>query len=105
MLTKLDDTNFDTTVVRSDTPCLVMFTAPWAGPCNLARPVLEQIAQRYGNQMVFGEFNIDDNPDTPERFGVRTLPVFYMFDDGVPVEVVAGALPMDRLFAMISEFV
>lgn len=99
------DDNFERDVLQADVPVLVMFSAPWAGPCNIARPTFESIAERYGNQMDFGEFVLDDNPDTPERFGVRAVPAFYLFEGGVPLKVMVGAVPEDSLFTMIEDAV
>lgn len=81
---------------------LVMFSAPWAGPCNLVRPAFEATAARYGNQMVFGEFNLDDNPGVPERFGVRAIPLFLLMRNGVPVTIKVGAVEEDVLTQLCS---
>lgn len=71
---------------------MVMFSAPWAGPCNQVRPHFESVARRYGNQIVFAEFNLDDNPATPEKYGVRQVPLFILMRRGVPQVTIAGAV-------------
>lgn len=87
---KLSDANFSK---EAETGLvLVMFSAAWAGPCNLVRPDFELVASRFGNQMVFGEFDLDDNPATPQLYGVRQLPLFLLLKDGVPQAVKAGAV-------------
>ena len=93
---QLTDTTFQKEAAQAGY-AMVMFSAPWAGPCNLVRPRFEAVAARFGNQMVFGEFNLDDNPDTPERYGVRGVPTFYLLHNGVPVAVKAGAISEQAL--------
>jgi thioredoxin 1 len=91
-LRAINDKTFSAEIERADI-AMVMFSAPWAGPCNLVRPAFEAVARRYGNQITFGEFNLDDNPMTPERLGVRQLPLFILFEKGKIVSIKAGAIP------------
>ena len=92
----LTDNTFDK--YREDgMPMLVMFHAFFAGPCNLATPEFEGLAGRIGNRVRCATFDLDGNPDVPERYGVRGIPLFVMFEDGVPVKAVAGALNLDQL--------
>ena len=93
---QLDDKTFDPTL-RVSSPMFVMFTATWAGPCNLARPDFEAVANRLGNQIIFAEFVIDENEKVPARYNVRALPCFMMFVDGTPTEMIAGAVGYDIL--------
>jgi thioredoxin 1 len=93
---QLNDQNFSTEIGGSSV-ALVMFSAPWAGPCNLARPTFEAVAGRYGNQMSFGEFNLDDNPETPWAIGVKQIPLFVLFEKGKPTVMKAGAVPEEVL--------
>ena len=76
---------------------LIMFSAAWAGPCNLVRPDFELAAARFGNQLGFGEFDLDDNPLIPQLYGVRQLPMFLLLKDGVPQAVKAGAVSLELL--------
>lgn len=92
------DQNFESTV--SSGFSLIMFTAPWAGPCNMARPSFEAVSARFGNQITFGEFVLDDNPTTPEKMGVKQVPVFYLLNHGVPVVVKAGAVSEEVLVGL-----
>lgn len=80
---------------------LVMFTAAWAGPCNIVRPVFQELAGTLGKEVTLAEFDVDDNPTTPGLYGVRALPAFVMFEGGVPSVVKVGALPMEALTEMI----
>lgn len=88
---KLSDANFSEEAGAG--LVLIMFSAAWAGPCNLVRPYFEMVASRFGNQMLFGEFDLDDNPVTPQKYGVRQLPLFLLLKDGIPKAVKAGAVP------------
>jgi thioredoxin 1 len=100
MKTATDDNFGDLT---SDGLTYVMFSAPWAGPCNLARPKFRSVAARFGNQITFAEFDLDDNPDTPARFGVRSVPWFLLMENGVPVSVKAGDIPEEVLVDVCNE--
>lgn len=99
---QITDTNFASEIESSDI-ALVMFSAPWAGPCNMVRPAFEAVASRFGNQITFGEFNLDDNPAVPEKYGVKQVPVFYLMRRGVPEVIKAGAVPEDVLVDLCEE--
>ena len=81
---------------------VIMFTAPWAGPCNLIRPSFEYLAGRFGNQVLFAEFCVDDNPNTPEMYGVRSLPWFMSMQKGVPHKVMTGAMYEEELETILD---
>lgn len=93
---QITDENFAAEIERADI-ALVMFSAPWAGPCNMVRPAFEAVSSRFGNQITFGEFILDDNPATPERYGVKGVPVFYLLRYGVPQVIKAGAIEEQAL--------
>jgi thioredoxin 1 len=84
---------------------ILMFTAPWAGPVNLVRPTFQDVAARFGNQITFGEFVVDDNPVTPLMLGVRALPSFLTFVDGNPARMVAGAVGAAILIEMVETLI
>lgn len=90
MKTPTDDT-FKSEIM-GEPLALVMFSAPWAGPVNMVRPAFEAVAARFGNQITFADFVIDDNHKTPEKFGVKAVPTFYLLRKGVPVEIKTGAV-------------
>lgn len=92
----LTDKTFDK-YLADDVPLLVMFHAEFAGPCNLAKPEFEGAARRIGNRIRCATFDLDGNPDVPERYGVRAVPLFILFEDGIPVSVYAGALTEAQL--------
>lgn len=78
-------------------PLIVMFHAEFAGPCNLAKPEFEALARRVGNRIRCATFDLDGNPDVPERYGVRGIPYFLKFEDGEPVAAYVGALTVEQL--------
>lgn len=97
----LTDANFDATL--KDSPLLlVMFTAPWAGPCNMVKPAFDEAAGRLGNSVTFATFGLDDNPNTPEKYGVRQIPLFVMFKDGDPVAMTAGAISAEDIMTICT---
>lgn len=98
---ELTDKSFDPTA-KVSSPMLVMFYADWAGPCNLALPEFESVAQRRGNEVIFGKFNLDDNPEIPSRYNVRAVPNFILFIDGEPAEMVAGAVDATIIESMLD---
>ncbi len=100
----LTDATFDDAILPAPL-ALVMFTAPWAGPANLMRPTYEIAKGRYGNQVDFHEFVVDDNPLTPERFALRKLPLFITFKFGVPLEVWGGTIPVDPFLTIVERLV
>ncbi|WNL50730.1 thioredoxin [Ruegeria phage RpAliso] len=100
---KLDDKNFHRAAKAEK--LVVMFSAPWAGPCNLVRPTFEEAASRLGNQIDFAEFCVDDNPSVPEQFGVRSLPCFISFEEGKPTAMKAGAIPEDYMMEWLRGMV
>lgn len=98
-----DDKNFDRDVLKSNVPVVVMFHASWAGPCRLAQPTFEEMAGRYGNQVAFFTFDLDDNPTIPERYGVKKIPAFYLFDEGQPEKAMAGAMAFENMCTIMDD--
>ncbi|MBI4820174.1 MAG: thioredoxin [Deltaproteobacteria bacterium] len=96
------DTTFETEVLSSDLPVLVDFWAPWCAPCKAMTPSIEALAGEYEGRARFGMLNIDDNPQVPQRFGVRTLPTVVIFKGGKPVDQIVGALPKKKIEEMVK---
>jgi thioredoxin 1 len=96
-ITEVGDSNFETEVIRSDLPVLVDFWAPWCGPCKTIAPVVEELAREYQGRLKVAKFNVDDNPVTPSRFGVRGIPNLIILKGGAVKEQIVGAVPKNRL--------
>jgi thioredoxin 1 len=87
----ITDENFDEKVLKSELPFVQRFTAEWCGPCKVVAPMLEELSVELGGKVLFGSHNIDDNPNTPTRFGVRGIPTMILFKGGKAVDTKVGA--------------
>ncbi|WP_291367044.1 thioredoxin TrxA [Acetobacter sp. UBA5411] len=93
----VSDTTFETDVLKASEPVLVDFWAEWCGPCKMIAPALDEIGAEFKGQLKVAKVNIDENPLTPNTFGVRGIPTLILFKDGKPVETKVGALPKSQL--------
>lgn len=93
---EVDDQGFNQ-VLQSAKPVLVDFWAPWCGPCKALGPVIDALAGEYGDRLVFAKCNIDNNPATPQKYGIRAIPTIMVFKDGQPVETITGMTSRGRL--------
>jgi len=93
----ITDDNFNDVVVNSDTPVLVDFWAEWCGPCKMIAPIVEELAEEFGDKIKFTKLDVDSNPQSAMNFGIRGIPTLLIFDDGKPVETVVGAVPKSVL--------
>lgn len=89
--------------LNDDQPMMVMFHAEFAGPCKLAEPAFKEAAGRAGNRIRFATFDLDANPNTPEKYNVRGVPEFILFVDGVPTNPTVGALSCDQILGLIDD--
>jgi thioredoxin 1 len=85
------DANFETEVLRGNVPVVVDFWAEWCGPCRLVEPVLDELAAEYGDRIKITKLNVDENPTTSAKFGVRSIPTIMFFKGGQLVDRVIGA--------------
>ena len=88
---KVTDETFDQVVLKSEKPFLQRFTAEWCGPCKMIAPMLEELSVEIGDKVLFGSHNIDDEPNTPTRFGVRGIPTMLLFKGGKVIDTKVGA--------------
>ena len=93
VILEIDDRTFDSQVLQSDKPLLVDFWAPWCGPCNSIGPVVEKLAEAYGDQIQFTRCNVDHNPKTPDKYGVKGIPTLMFFKGGKLVDKLTGLVP------------
>ena len=102
-ITEVGDHNFEAEVVRSDLPVLVDFWAPWCGPCRSIAPIVEELAGEYEGRLKVTKLNVDDNPVTPSRYGVRGIPNLIILKGGAVKEQIVGAVPKARLEGAIKK--
>jgi len=97
------DDEFDSTVINNDLPCLVDFWAPWCGPCKAIGPVIDELAAEFDGKIVITKMNVDDNPSTPGKFGIRAIPTLILFKGGEVVDKVTGAVGKPQLIELINK--
>ncbi|MFO1046802.1 MAG: thioredoxin TrxA [Geminicoccaceae bacterium] len=102
-LTQTSDTAFEQDVLKSSKPVLVDFWAEWCGPCKMIAPHLEAVAEQFGEQIEVIKVNIDENPLTPTRYGVRGIPTLMLFKNGEVAATKVGAAPKGKLVEWVSE--
>jgi thioredoxin 1 len=97
------DGNFEEEVLASDKPVLVDYWAEWCGPCKMTAPILDEVADEYTDKLKVAKLNIDDNPNTPPKYGVRGIPTMMLFKDGQVEATKVGALSKAQLESFIDE--
>lgn len=98
----LSDDSFETDVLKASGPVLVDYWAEWCGPCKMIAPILEEIAEEYSDRLTVAKLNIDDNSDTPPKYGIRGIPTLMLFKDGAVEATKVGALSKSQLTAFLD---
>ena len=104
-LTAVTDSSFEEDVLKASGPVLVDFWAEWCGPCRMVGPILDEIAKEMGDKITIAKIDIDENPNTPGSYGVRSIPTMMIFKDGQVAGTKVGAAAKGQLVEWINETV
>lgn len=102
-ISHISDSTFEQEVLKNDQPVLVDYWAEWCGPCKMIAPILDEIAEEYEGKLKIAKLNIDDNPATPPKFGIRGIPTLMIFKGGDVAATKVGALSKSQLTAFIDQ--
>ena len=102
MTKPVTDDSFETDVLKASGPVLVDFWAEWCGPCRTIGPILEELAKDKAGQVTVVKMNVDENPMTPSKFGIRGIPTLILFKNGEAAATKVGALPKQALYQWVE---
>jgi len=102
-VTAITDANFEEEVLKSDTPVLVDYWAEWCGPCKAIAPVLDDLAPEYAGKVKIVKMNIDENPNTPPKYGIRQIPSLMIFKNGTVEATKLGAVSKSQLADFLDQ--
>lgn len=101
----ISDATFEKEVLQAERPVLVDFWAPWCAPCLAMMPVIEEIARTYGERIKIAKINVDENPETPQRYGIRGIPTLIFFSKGQVEETLIGLQPKEKIMEIIKKLI
>ena len=99
----ITDSQFSSEVLEHDTPVLLDFWAPWCGPCKMIAPILDQVAEHFGEKVKICKINIDESEETAMKFGVRGVPTLMLFKNGENIETKVGVGQKGQLVSMVEK--
>ncbi|MEE9167157.1 MAG: thioredoxin [Candidatus Neomarinimicrobiota bacterium] len=102
-ISEFSDSNFQAEVLDSLLPVLVDFWAEWCAPCRVVNPIVEEIAGEYEGKVKVGKVNVDHNPDTAMKYGIRSIPSFIVFKDGAVSDQIVGAVPKRNIKQVLDK--
>lgn len=102
LINHVSDSSFDNDVLKSDHPVLVDYWAEWCGPCKAIAPILDDISKEYDGKLKIAKMNVDENTDTPAKYGIRGIPTLMLFKNGAVVATKVGALSKSQLASFID---
>jgi thioredoxin 1 len=102
LIKHVSDASFDSDVLKTDGPVLVDYWAEWCGPCKMIAPILDDLSSEYNGKLQIAKMNVDENSDTPAKYGIRGIPTLMLFKNGAVVATKVGALSKSQLTAFIE---
>ena len=96
-LLQVTDENFEEEILKSDIPAMVDFWAEWCGPCKMVGPIVEELAKEYEGKIKIRKMNVDENRQTPAKYGIRAIPTLIFFKDGNVAQTIVGAQPKSAI--------
>ena len=102
LIKHISDASFEADVLQSDKPVLVDYWAEWCGPCKMIAPILDEVAKEYAGRLKVAKLNIDENPGTPPKYGIRGIPTLMLFKGGQLAATKVGALSKAQLTAFLD---
>ena len=99
------DADFEEEVLKNELPVLVDFWAVWCAPCHMITPTMEYLAEHYYDKLRIVKMNVDENMQTPAKYGIMSIPALLLFKDGQVLETIVGALPQDTIIERIEKYI